>query len=213
VPPDLSKRVFIASLATGAAIPLLAKSGLAPCLLAEQNEAGILRPPGARTGDSFLDLCVRCGLCMKICPTSALQPSWAEDGFEGVFAPRLIPRIGYCEFNCHACGQVCPTGAIAPLSLEEKQSAVIGKAKFDKSRCIPFATGESCLVCEEHCPVPDKAIHYREVEMKTPSGRTTTVRQPYVKRGRCIGCGICEKVCPLDGEAAVRVFPRLRSRS
>ena len=26
--------------------------------------------------------------------------------------PLLVPRIGYCEFNCTLCGQVCPTGAL-----------------------------------------------------------------------------------------------------
>lgn len=208
VPVDVSKRFFLASLVTGVAVPLLARTtGLAKAASPADCQAGLLRPPGALAGDDFWDRCVRCGECMKVCPTSALQPAWTEAGYEGVWSPRLIPRLGYCEYNCNACGEVCPTGAIARLPLEEKQVAVIGKARFDKSRCIPYATGESCMVCEEHCPVPNKAIRYKEVEMETASGKQTVVRQPYVKHGRCIGCGICEKVCPLEGESAIRVYP------
>ena len=208
VPVDVSKRFFLASLLTGVAVPLLAKTtGLGKVPASEDSQGGLLRPPGALDGNDFWDRCIRCGECMKVCPTSALQPAWIEAGYAGVWSPRLIPRLGYCEYNCNACGEVCPTGAIAHLPIEEKQKSIIGKASFDKNRCIPYATGESCMVCEEHCPVPSKAIHYKEVEIQTPAGKLTTIRQPYMKRGRCIGCGICEKVCPLEGESAIRVHP------
>lgn len=29
--------------------------------------------------------------------------------------------------------------------------------------------------------------------------------QPYIVDSLCIGCGICETMCPLEGNAAVRV--------
>ncbi len=33
-----------------------------------------------------------------------------------------------------------------------------------------------------------------------------TVKLPHVVRERCIGCGICEYKCPVNGEAAIRIF-------
>jgi len=33
-----------------------------------------------------------------------------------------------------------------------------------------------------------------------------TVQVPHIDRGKCIGCGICEFKCPLNGEAAIRVY-------
>jgi ferredoxin len=32
------------------------------------------------------------------------------------------------------------------------------------------------------------------------------VKRPRVVRDLCIGCGICEYACPLNGEAAIRVY-------
>jgi formate hydrogenlyase subunit 6/NADH:ubiquinone oxidoreductase subunit I len=62
------------------------------------------------------------------------------------------------------------------------------------------------MVCEEHCPVPDKAIRFREAEAKTGNSEKVVVKQPYVESGLCIGCGICETKCPLAGPAAINVY-------
>jgi NAD-dependent dihydropyrimidine dehydrogenase PreA subunit len=134
-----------------------------------------------------------------------LQPSFAESGWSGFWSPVLAPRLGHCDYGCNACGQACPTGAIPKLALEDKRLAIIGLAYIDTDRCIPWADARSCLVCEEMCPLPEKAILLREEPVITPDGADAIVRRPYVVRERCIGCGICENKCPLVGEAAIRV--------
>ena len=149
---------------------------------------------------------------MKVCIGNALHAAWLEAGLEGVFSPRLIGRIGYCEFNCTLCGQVCPTGAIQDQTKEEKQRWRMGLAVFDTSRCLPFAEATPCIVCEEHCPTPKKAIQYREVVVKNKQGQPITLRQPYVVADLCIGCGICENKCPLPGAAAIRITAAGESR-
>jgi NAD-dependent dihydropyrimidine dehydrogenase PreA subunit len=113
----------------------------------------------------------------------------------------LTPRLGYCDYSCNACGQACPTEAIPRLALDQKRLAVIGKAYIDTDRCIPWTDGRNCVVCEEMCPTPEKAIILREES--APDG--AMVLRPYVIRDRCIGCGICENKCPLVGAAAIRV--------
>jgi Pyruvate/2-oxoacid:ferredoxin oxidoreductase delta subunit len=56
------------------------------------------------------------------------------------------------------------------------------------------------------CPKPDKAIRLEEATVTNSNGDSLTVQRPYVLRDKCIGCGICENHCPLEGEAAIRVY-------
>jgi ferredoxin len=95
--------------------------------------------------------------------------------------------------------------AIPPLNLEQKRQQVIGQAYIDENRCIAWADHQDCIVCEEMCPVPDKAIVLEEAKMSLGDGGPAIVQQPHVIRERCIGCGICEYKCPVNGEAAIRV--------
>lgn len=198
---DLNRRFFIKWSAAGIWIPLVSKVSAARKI----ENSFLLRPPGAASESEFLAKCVRCGECMKVCIQNALQPALMDSGFEGMFSPRLVPRLGYCEFNCTLCGQVCPSGAIETLTKAQKQKFVIGRAVFDKDRCLPYAKNESCIVCEEHCPTHDKAIKFREVTATGTDGEAVVIKQPHVIDRLCIGCGICENVCPLEGEAAIRV--------
>ena len=143
---------------------------------------------------------------MKVCPTSGLQPALWQAGPEGLWTPVLVPRTGYCDYSCHSCGQVCPTGAIPPLTLDEKRVAVIGVAAVDRDRCLPWAQATPCIICEEMCPVPEKAIELEEAQVADAVGQPLVVQRPHVVAERCIGCGICEFKCPVDGAAAIRVM-------
>jgi len=171
---------------------------------AQRDSPYLIRPPGAQEVD-FLAKCIRCGKCMKVCPTSGLQPSLLEGGLEAFWTPVLVPRLGYCDYTCNQCGQVCPTGAIPPLDLERKRRVVIGHAYIDRSRCIPWVDNRNCIVCEEVCPVPQKAIKLEEVEAEDEWGEPIVLLRPWVRHDLCIGCGICEFQCPLGGQAAIRV--------
>ena len=81
----------------------------------------------------------------------------------------------------------------------------IGTAFFDRNRCLPYASARSCIVCEEHCPTPKKAIWFQEVQVMTPDGSLATVKQPRLNPDLCIGCGICETKCPISDERGVRI--------
>jgi MauM/NapG family ferredoxin protein len=174
-------------------------------LAARQDDGQLIRPPGGRE-NNLLAKCIRCGACLRACPTGGLQPAVMEAGLAGLWTPLLSPRAGYCDYSCNACGQVCPVEAIPPLSLEDKRQQVIGLAYIDQNRCIAWAEGRDCIVCEEMCPVPDKAIVLEPAQALDAAGKPVTVQQPRVIRERCIGCGICEYRCPVGGEAAIRVL-------
>lgn len=209
--PDLGRRRVLAALATGAAaVPLIRATPLASAAAADPL---LIRPPGALAEPDFLKRCVKCGECMKVCLTGGLQPALFEGGIEGLWTPLLVPRIGYCEYRCTLCGQVCPTGAIVKLEMEAKAKVKIGLAMIDPGRCLPYAHGVPCLVCQEVCPVPEKAIRLAEAVAKTAQGKEVAVRQPHVDLDLCIGCGICEAKCPVLGRPAITVTALGESRS
>lgn len=211
---DLSKRATM-GVAVGGLVTLamLRANPLARGLDTETRyNPALLRPPGARPEREFLQRCTACGLCMKVCRTGGLQPALTEAGLEGLWTPRLVPRIGYCDHDCNLCGQICPTEAIRSLAIEEKQHTKIGLASLDASRCIPYAYGRECMVCEEHCPVPDKAIHFLEVEIRDRNGQAVLLKQPHVDPDLCIGCGVCEHVCVYQDQPAIHVFSTNETR-
>jgi formate hydrogenlyase subunit 6/NADH:ubiquinone oxidoreductase subunit I len=144
---------------------------------------------------------------MKVCTTNGLQPTFLEAGPEGIWTP-FISRKGYCEYNCTLCGQICPTGAIKALTVEQKREWRIGTAWFDRSRCLPHAHNQDCMVCEEFCPTPTKSIKFR---VRDRFGGT--VKQPYVDMTTCVGCGICVSACPLVDEPGIRITSIGETRS
>jgi ferredoxin len=200
-PYDPRRRQVLASLGVAIAGVGLLRSDAA----ASRHHPYLIRPPGVQE-NNLLSKCIRCGECMRACPTSALQPAVTEAGLEGLWTPVLAPRLGYCDYSCNACGQVCPVQAIPPLGLDDKREQIIGLAYIDQDRCIPWADNQDCIVCEEMCPVPEKAIMLEPVEVSNANGELATVQRPQVIRERCIGCGICEYKCPLEGEAAIRIY-------
>jgi len=203
-PPEsggISRAQFLV-LAAGT-VALTARQSSALAWAGASPRAKLLRPPGALPEKEFVQRCVRCGNCMKVCLTNVLQPAMLEGGPEGIWTPHLVPTIAYCEHQCNLCTQVCPTGAIQPLTVEQKKVVKLGLAHFNRDLCIPWATDDQCLVCEEHCPVASKAI--KVVEQRNEHGKL--MRRPRVDPALCVGCAICQNKCPVRPQRAVTVLP------
>ena len=168
-PPDLSRRRVLAGLGVGLATPpLLGLGGL----LGPDWDPRLIRPPGALPESEFLRRCLRCGQCMRVCPTGVLQPAGPSFGLEALWTPMLNMTIGTsgCQPRCVACSHVCPSAAIRPITLAEKlgqgefaaQGPIrTGVAFVDRGRCLPWAMDRPCIVCQENCPVSPKAIFTR----------------------------------------------------
>jgi polyferredoxin len=164
--PDLSRREFSVALITGViSVPMVRLSGR----IGPNWNPALIRPPGALRESDFVKRCIKCGQCMRVCPTNVIQPAGLSGGIEGIWTPVLNFRVGTsgCQFNCIACGNVCPTAAIRPLSLDERMGRNdfaengpirIGTAFVDRGRCLPWAMDRPCIVCQENCPVSPKAI-------------------------------------------------------
>jgi polyferredoxin len=204
------RRVLISAFSGIAAVPLLRQN---PLNKDDVFNPLLIRPPGSLPETDFLRRCVRCGECMKVCLTNGLQPTLLEAGLEGIWTPILIPKIGYCEYRCTLCGQVCPTGAIKRLGVEQKTKVKIGLAMLDKGRCLPYAHKTQCIVCEEVCPTPKKAIWFEKHIVKDRDGKEIIVQQPQVDLELCIGCGICETKCPVIDKPAIYITSIGETRS
>ncbi|MFO7956431.1 MAG: DUF6599 family protein [Candidatus Brocadiia bacterium] len=217
---DLTRRGALTAVAAGAAAyPLLA---LKPSAELAKTDPLIRPPLAGRDTETFLEKCLRCGQCMRACPTHVIQPAGLQAGLEGLWTPRLVPRLGYCVYECDACGKACPSGAIPRFNLKEKHSTAMGLAYLDQTRCIPWrgyrrrdeegfiADDHNCGVCEEVCPVGGKAIHFRRIHTGPEDDKRNELRLPYVREEACVGCGFCESVCPLEGPAAIRVTAGFR---
>ena len=159
-------------------------AGLAP-------QIQVLRPPGALPEAQFLQTCIACQECVRVCPSHGLRPVFLEAGLSGIGTPRLVPRQGGCSLNPSCpdlCAQVCPVGAIQKM---EPKDLKLGLAQVDRSLCLAWDQGVKCLVCVEACLV-QAAVAYQ--------GRITVDPQ------KCTGCGRCESGCPVPG-SAIQVKP------
>jgi polyferredoxin/formate hydrogenlyase subunit 6/NADH:ubiquinone oxidoreductase subunit I len=202
VAPLPGRRAVLYALAAGTAGVLVAESGLGT----RQPDPFLVRPPGAQDETAFLSRCLRCSECIRVCPTGGLQPALLQSGLEGLWTPHLVSRLGACDYACTTCGETCPSGAIPLLELAQKREVIIGLASIDQNRCLPWAYNMPCIVCEEMCPRPEKAVQLDTVVVKDSNGLEKTLQRPYVVRERCIGCGICENQCPVASTAAIRVI-------
>jgi MauM/NapG family ferredoxin protein len=192
-PPDLHRRHVLIGIGGGA---LLAPAFAASAINKADGRGRLIRPPGAIPEPEFLSRCIACGNCMKSCPTNALQPSTFTDGFNRLYTPKLVPRIGFCDSKCHTCGYSCPTGALRSLEIDEKYWAKIGTAIIDRHRCLAWSQNKECLVCDEVCP-------YNAIEPMVVQTTKGPFKVPVVWEDLCTGCGTCENACPIFDEAAI----------
>ncbi len=203
---DIKKRSTVKGLFAGLGAMFLFKTNF----FAKRVNLKLVRPPGALSEPDFLSKCIKCGNCMRICPNNFLQPTMFEAGLNGMFTPYGNALLGFCSPTCTLCSRACPTGAIRRITEMDRgfysngyPKMKIGTAHVNQDRCITYVYQRRCLVCEEHCPTSPKAIWKRDVEVKTRDGKTVTIGQPVVTPERCIGCGVCQYVCPVVDEPGI----------
>ena len=148
----------------------------------------VLRPPGAIDEANFIRRCVQCGQCAYVC-------SWQAVRMEGgLGARRNTPIIRPHEMPCWLCMKcppICPSGALVN-SVTAMEQAKMGRAVLLKDRCHNHAGGVMCWTCYDRCPLRGSAMILQDGVL------------PVITE-RCVGCGVCEYVCPVQ---AVVTIPR-----
>jgi ferredoxin len=175
---DLGRRIFI-----GGAFGMLAAFIIPKTT--DLNSEMEIRPPGAI--DKFNILCIRCGSCIRVCPTGILKQN-QKVGF-GMLTPLVEFNGSYCLETCNECGQVCPSGSITAFKIEEKKMLRMGQIEVNEETCLLMKYRE-CGICKPACKY--KAIDIME------KGRNSLQMMPVVKHSGCTGCGACIAVCPAN---------------
>ncbi len=159
--------------------------------------AAPLRPPGARDELSFLGLCLRCGNCVRACPTQIIVPDLGDHGIAGWLAPVVVFHDNYCLEDCNRCLNACPSGALTRLTLEQKRHTPLGTPRVDMNVCL-LGDDRDCGLCRNVCPFEAIQLVFSETEY------TLT---PVIDPDKCPGCGACEVACPTTPTKAIVVVP------
>ncbi len=224
-PAQERRREFLRSAVLGGAVVGCSLLGLLPVLQAKANPR--LRPPGALDEDAFLAACIKCGQCVQVCPVEAIFLADVDEGF-GIGVPYISARDQACDFSCDAiqCVLACPTGALTH-DLDKPEQTEMGFARMVEDRLesclarqgqgfkgaardkglhryinvdrwtpLPVAEHiydlELCDLCVRECPIKDAISLQPMSDDPADKRRTPVIHDP------CVGCGMCEMICPVE---------------
>lgn len=218
------RRMVLRSFVIGAGVACVALAGFA---LPEAKSA-LLRPPGAIDEDAFLAACIKCGQCVQVCPVEAIRLLDADAGFAiGTPVINARDQACDFSCDAVQCVLACPTEALTHR-LSTKEQVRMGVAKLvQPDACLARhglgfkgqARGDAhvglhryaaidrwnpvriashpydlplCDLCVRECPIKG-AIALQPLSDDPADPRRT----PVIDK-TCVGCGMCEMICPAE---------------
>ena len=233
------RRVVLRSVVVGAGVTCAALAGLLRTKLAPG--APHLRPPGAIDEDEFLAACIKCGQCVQVCPVQAIKLGDLHEGLGvGVPHITARAQACDFSCDAVQCVLACPTGALTH-KIDKKEQVRMGVAELaqpdlclarkgqgfkglargaayqgtlrypeiDRWKPKPVASHpydlDPCDLCVRQCPIEGA------ISLKTVAGLPNDTAKTPVVTDKCVGCGVCEMICPTE-PAAIRIVPRVTGR-
>ena len=224
---ELNRRQFLRSgaIAVGAMVAVGAGVGYLQKVTAENriNEK-FLRPPGAIREKDFIYACIKCGLCIQICPVRAIKFAGIKEGL-AYGTPYIDSRSQACDLSCDSiqCVETCPTAALYFVPFKTAGEKAI--EKYDKihkpdASYNPFPVQilamkrqvdmGKALVNEKTClavlgkgfkGIP-RGKDFKGVN-RSPYGDSPKATPLRDKQYDVKVCDVCVKECPMGKEAIV----------
>lgn len=190
----MSRRKFIKySLEAGVSF------GIVGSFHAFSREAEYVRPPGSLKSVEFTARCMRCSICVEVCPTNAIRLLDLGWDFKNISTPVIDPAFGGCshwQASCLKCTDSCPTGALDRGLITDNYK--LAEVRFDEKYCV------NCMVCLDRCPIegailfpnPDGKPFRKTREIPARLRLVNSPLKPYINPDKCTGCGLCAHYCP-----------------
>ncbi len=120
---NINRRQFLKSTAVATASMVAIGAGVSFIQKYKHDENDgkqLLRPPGAIEEDAFLYACIKCGLCVQICPIHAIKLAGINENLS-YGTPYINAREQACDFSCDSiqCAETCPTAALYFVQFKE----------------------------------------------------------------------------------------------
>jgi ferredoxin-type protein NapG len=222
------RRRILRSAVAASAVVGASMLGIVPVLRRWRDR---LRPPGALAEHEFLSACIKCGQCLQVCPVQAIKLGDSGDGYglgAPYIDPRGQACDFSCD--AVQCVLACPTGALSH-ELSKKEEVRMGVARLvnagaclarqglgfkgptrgpkftgvhryeqvDRWKPIPIADHPYdlalCDLCVRECPIEGA------ISLEPMSADPADKRKTPVVHQACVGCGMCEMICPADPTA------------
>ncbi len=142
-----------------------------------------------RPGLDF-NACVGCGMCVRMCPTTAIELVDAPDD-AGKIVQRPQINMGRCAF-CGYCAEYCPIDAMTITPEFELAEYTREDLIYGPRRLAYEGTNEMMKIRIEQTLMSDIKNGNTERRVKP-----FMIDRPELESAKCISCRKCEKVCPV----------------